>query len=118
MHGTLSRFDTHNTLVAAGPDIRAGFRNELPTGNIDVAPTILRLLNLTSPEGVDGRVLNEALAGTPLPTETPVAKRVEVRHEIISGLILKEIHTWQQYLQTTSFAGRTYIDEGNASQSH
>jgi arylsulfatase A-like enzyme len=114
MHGSLSRYDLHNTLVGGGPDIRAGYRDEFPTGNIDVAPTILRLLNLTSPDGVDGRILTEALAGTPEPMEKPVAKRVEAARETKSGVIFKDTHTWRQYLQTTSFAGKTYFDEGNA----
>jgi arylsulfatase A-like enzyme len=114
MHGSLSKFDTHNTLVAGGPDIRVGYRDDFPTGNIDVAPTILRLLNLTSADGVDGRVLTEALAGTPAPTEKPVTKRVEATRDITSGVIFKDTHTWRQYLQTTSYAGRTYFDEGNA----
>lgn len=114
MHGSLSKFDIHNTLVAGGPDIRIGYRDEFPTGNIDVAPTILHLLGLKSPDGVDGRVLTEAFAGTPEPTEKPVIKRVEALREITSGVIFKEKHKWQQFMQTTSFAGRTYIDEGNA----
>jgi hypothetical protein len=103
MHGALSKFDIHNTLVAGGPDIRSGYRDEFPTGNIDVAPTILRLLNLTSPDGVDGRVLTEALAGATDPAEKPLTNRVEAT----SG-------NWRQYLQTTSFAGKTYFDEGDA----
>jgi arylsulfatase A-like enzyme len=115
MHGTLSKFDVHNTLVAAGPDIRIGFRDEFPTGNIDVAPTILHLLHLASPDGVDGRVLSEALADAPLPTERPATKRLEASSEMTSGLILRKTRTWKQYLQTTSFAGHTYFDEGNAS---
>lgn len=114
MHGSLSKFDIHNTLVAGGPDIRAGYRDEFPTGNIDVAPTILYLLGLQSPDGVDGRVLTEAFAGTELPTEKPVTKRVEATREITSGVIFKDKHTWQQFLQTTTFGGRTYFDEGNA----
>jgi hypothetical protein len=117
MHGSLSKFDCHNTLVAGGPDIRVGYRNEFPTGNIDVAPTLLHLLGLTSPDGVDGRVLTEALAGTPLPEEKPVTKRLEASRDITSGVIFKSTHTWQQYLQTTSFAGHTYFDEGNATES-
>lgn len=114
MHGSLSKFDIHNTLVAGGPDIRIGYRDEFPTGNIDVAPTILRLLGLQSPDGVDGRVLTEAFAGTPEPKEKPVTKRIEALREITSGLIFKDKHKWLQYLQTTSFGGRTYFDEGNA----
>ena len=61
-HGTLSRYDMHNTLVAAGPDLRAGFRDELPSSNADLAPTIVRLLGLPHPPPMDGRVLAEALA--------------------------------------------------------
>jgi len=103
MHGALSKFDIHNTLVAGGPDIRAGYRDAFPTGNIDVAPTILYLLHLASPDAVDGRVLTEALAGAPDPAEKPMTERVEAAR-----------NDWHQYLQTTSFAGKTYIDEGNA----
>jgi hypothetical protein len=114
MHGSLSKFDIHNTLVAGGPDIRVGYRDEFPTGNIDVAPTILRLLNLTSSDGVDGRVLTEAFAGATQPSEQPVNKRVDASREIKNGVILKDTHTWEQYLDTTSFAGKTYFNEGNA----
>jgi len=45
-HGTLGKFDVHNTLIAAGPDFRAGTTDELPTSNLDVAPTILHLLGI------------------------------------------------------------------------
>jgi len=113
MHGTLSKFDIHNTLVAAGPDWRSGYQDEFPSGNIDVAPTVLRLLNLSAAEPVDGRVLTEAFVGAGEPEEKPVSKRLEARQTMTSGTIFKETHTWEQYLQTTSFGGRTYFDEGN-----
>ena len=107
-HGTLSKYCVHNTLVAAGPDIRAGFRNEMPTGNIDVVPTLLHLLGLQQPGGSDGRVLAEALAGSQAPVEKPVTQRREVTRTLSGG------KTWKQYLQTTTYAGKTYFDEGNA----
>ena len=31
-HVSLSRFDLHNTLIAAGPDFREGFINQTPSG--------------------------------------------------------------------------------------
>ncbi len=37
-HGTLSRFDVHSTLIAAGPGFRAAATDDLPTSNLDVAP--------------------------------------------------------------------------------
>src|SRR2546427_3915250 len=61
MHVTFSPFDMHNTLIAAGPDFRRGFVDELPTGNVDVAPTILWILGTTPPRPMDGRGLTEAL---------------------------------------------------------
>jgi predicted AlkP superfamily pyrophosphatase or phosphodiesterase len=62
IHGSFSPRDVHNTLIAAGPHFKAGFVDLLPTGNVDLAPTIAQILGLrfTAP---DGRVLGEALAG-------------------------------------------------------
>jgi len=40
-------------------------------------------------------------------------------YDSTSGVVFKDTHTWQQYLQTTSFAGHTYFDKGNAqTQTH
>ncbi|HEX8898356.1 MAG TPA: alkaline phosphatase family protein, partial [Chthoniobacterales bacterium] len=43
-HATLSEFDVHNTLVTAGPDFRRGLTTSLPSSNVDIAPTVLRIL--------------------------------------------------------------------------
>ena len=61
-HGSFSPIDVHNTLLAAGPGFRGGFRDALPSGNVDVAPTIAALLGLKLPQA-QGRVLHEALSG-------------------------------------------------------
>ena len=62
-HGSTSPFDIHNTLVAAGPAFKARLRSPLPTANTDIAPTILYVLGLESPESMTGRAMREALAG-------------------------------------------------------
>ena len=41
----------HNTLVAAGPDFRAGVRDPLPSANTDLAPTILWILGFQDAGG-------------------------------------------------------------------
>ena len=61
-HGSFSPIDVHNTLLAAGPDFRTRFRDPLPSGNVDLAPTLAALLGLKLPQA-QGRVLHEALAG-------------------------------------------------------
>jgi predicted AlkP superfamily pyrophosphatase or phosphodiesterase len=75
-HGSSSPWDIHNTLIAAGPDLKRGITIDSPSANIDFAPTFLRLLGLPIPSSVQGRSLDEALAdGTSLPPNA--ARRVE-----------------------------------------
>ena len=62
MHGSFSPIDVHNTLIASGPDFRQGLRSELPSGNVDLAPTLAAVLKLDLGK-TDGRVLREAVAG-------------------------------------------------------
>src|SRR5256886_9573017 len=40
-HATLSPFDMHNTLIATGPDFKHGEVDDLSSGNVDLASTIL-----------------------------------------------------------------------------
>ncbi len=58
-HGSLSRWEVRNTLVAAGPGIRSGLISDIPAATVDIAPTLAHLLGLTLK--ADGRVLTEAL---------------------------------------------------------
>jgi arylsulfatase A-like enzyme len=60
MHGSFSPRDVHNTLIAFGPDFKAGFSDPLPSGNVDVAPTVAHILQLDLPQAA-GRPLYEAL---------------------------------------------------------
>ncbi len=60
MHGSFSPRDVHNTLIAAGPHFKVGFSDALPSGNVDVAPTVAALLGLNF-AAADGRVLHESL---------------------------------------------------------
>ncbi|HUF76457.1 MAG TPA: alkaline phosphatase family protein, partial [Longimicrobiales bacterium] len=66
-HGSASPWDIRATLIAAGPAIKRGVTSDIPTGNVDVTPTVLRLIGATVPEGLDGRVLEEILVGGPQP---------------------------------------------------
>ena len=84
-HSSLSRFDLHNTLVAAGPDFRQGFVDELPSGNVDVAPTVLHILGVKPQQPMDGRVLSEALAGemdTAAKFPPPKTSRLEATNKL------------------------------------
>ena len=106
MHVTLSRFDMHNTLIASGPDFRHGAVDELPTGNVDIAPTILWILGIKPPKPMDGRVLTEALMIDGPKVGAPKTTRIEAAHQ-------KQKSVWRQYLQRTELNGVIYLDEGN-----
>jgi arylsulfatase A-like enzyme len=106
-HGSLSRFDMHNTLIAAGPDFKAGLVNRLPSANSDVAPTVARILGLTTKTPMDGRILLEAIEGENSPDEAPQIALLQASRN------LGEI-TWKQYLRISRFRERAYYDEGNA----
>lgn len=59
-HGSGSPHELRSVLIAAGPSFRRGVASDLPSGNIDLAPTILALLGLATDVPFDGRVLAEA----------------------------------------------------------
>jgi predicted AlkP superfamily pyrophosphatase or phosphodiesterase len=71
-HGSSSPWDIHNTLIAAGPDLKQGVTVDAPSANVDFVPTFLRLLDMAIPSSVQGRPLEEALVGGPAPGATAV----------------------------------------------
>jgi predicted AlkP superfamily pyrophosphatase or phosphodiesterase len=60
-HGSSSPWDIHNTLIAAGPDVMQGVTVDVPSANVDLAPTFARLLGIAIPPSMQGRPLEEAL---------------------------------------------------------
>jgi arylsulfatase A-like enzyme len=73
-HGSFSPTDTHISLMASGPGFKSSLSNTLPTSNVDIAPTVARILHLIMP-AVDGRVLEEALRGGPPVSEYAVVNK-------------------------------------------
>jgi arylsulfatase A-like enzyme len=120
-HATLSRFDMHNTLIAAGPDFKRGETDDLPSGNVDLTPTILQILGIKPPKQLDGRILSEVMdkrgqgaaprngglqSAAPAPSRDLETKTIEATKHFRSG-------TWQQSLQISRVGSTIYLDEGN-----
>jgi PHD/YefM family antitoxin component YafN of YafNO toxin-antitoxin module len=66
MHGALGPREVHNFCAAIGPDFRSHFVDPYPSGNIDIAPTVTKLLGTlpnVGPGGLyaAGRPLVEAM---------------------------------------------------------
>src|SRR5438105_12761480 len=96
----------HATLIAAGPDFRSGETDRLPTGNVDLAPTILAILGVKPPQPMDGRVLVEAMAGGAAERPTATESRTEAEQKFDEA-------RWRQYLKWSQVGATIYLDEGN-----
>ena len=116
-HATLSPFDMHNTLIAAGPDFKHGEVDDLPSGNVDLASTILQILGIKTSEKMDGRILSEAMTGRAgalrrLPKAFGRVRRpyqtqtIETNKDFPRG-------TWKQSLRISRVRSTLYLDEGN-----
>jgi len=105
-HATLSKFDMHNTLIAAGPDFRRGETDELPSGNVDIAPTILRILGIESSAELDGRILVEAMTEPKSTSMQSATENLEATKKFPAG-------TWRQQLKISRVGSTIYFDEGN-----
>ena len=105
-HATLSPTDLHNTLIASGPDFKRGAVDGLPTGNTDLAPTILQILKIKPEQEMDGRVLGEALmeGGDPAPT---------AESETLEASAKTAIGEWHQWLRRAHVGRTIYLDAGN-----
>jgi arylsulfatase A-like enzyme len=106
-HASLSPYDMHNMLVAAGPDLKRGVVDTLPSGNTDIAPTVLWILGFRDESAkMDGRVLGEALSSDAPPLHAYEMRRLIASRATTGG-------KWSQYLQVSEVNGVRYLDEGN-----
>ena len=102
-HGSMSRHEMNNVLLAGGPSFRRSARVQSPTGNVDVAPTILSILGIPAPERMEGRVLTEALSGGAPVEWTAETRRAE--RETPSG-------RYCQHVRASRVGHTVYLDEG------
>lgn len=69
-HGGLNRGELSTVLMLAGSRVRSEFVSDWPAGLVDIAPTILELLDVEGAEEMDGRILGEALEDHAEPTSS------------------------------------------------
>jgi arylsulfatase A-like enzyme len=99
-HGSMSPWNVRNTFLAWGASFKNGATVRVPAGNVDVTPTILALLGSAERDGLDGRVLREALQGGPDEEQVAVETRV---HTVEAG-------AYGAAIQVSWVDGRRYVD--------
>ena len=100
-HGSMSPWNIRNAGLAWGASFKRGVTVRTPTGNVDLAPTILSLLGIEGGSGLDGRVLAEAMEGGPDPERTVAETRVH----------LVEASGYSAALQATTLGRHRYVDK-------
>jgi len=102
-HGSSSPWDIRATFIAAGPGIKRNVASSVPTGNVDVMPTVLALLGVPVPE-LDGRILDEVLLTGREPGEMPLSSApLSVSAEL-------DDVTYHLEVYRTVVDGRVYFD--------
>ena len=100
-HGSMSPWNIRNAGLAWGADFKKRVSVRTPTGNVDVAPTILSLLGIEDLGGLDGRVVAEAIEGGPDGEQMVVETRVH----------MVEAAAYRAAVQVTTVGGHRYVDK-------
>lgn len=61
-HGGLQREEMTSLAAMRGTLFRSNFRSEVPSGIVDIAPTVLHILGIPQPSSMTGRPLKEVIA--------------------------------------------------------
>ncbi len=104
-HGSMSPHETCNVFFARGPDFKQSSVVSTPTGNIDLAPTILHLLGLPGGETMHGRILNETLRGGPDSVDWQATTH-EAKRSTANG-------SYHQAITVSRVGETVYVDEGS-----
>ena len=105
LHGSMGFSEQHCTLIGFGPDFHEGIEVETPSGNIDVAPTVLDLIGINDTPKMDGRVLSEGLVGRNFSSSEILKKEIFKERKIHSS-------QYRQQIDISVYKGSTYIDQG------
>jgi arylsulfatase A-like enzyme len=105
-HGSMSPWTVRNTFLAWGVDFKRGVTVRTPASNVDLAPTLLALMNLDKDAEAarfDGRVLREAFVDGPDEEQVPIEVRT-YSVETADG-------SYRAMLQVTELDRQRYIDK-------
>ena len=106
-HGSLSKHEIRNILFGSGPSFKRGVKLDIPSGNTDLAPTILRILEISGDFSMDGRVLEEAFANGPELSTISWSMKVHHAKRSLGDRV------YQQHINLARVGNTTYVDEGN-----
>jgi arylsulfatase A-like enzyme len=105
-HGSMSPWNVRNTFIAWGPDFKRGVTVRTPVSNVDLAPTLIALMNLEKEVDLglfDGRVISEAFQDGPDEEQVPIQVR--------TYFVETPDKNYRAALQVTELDRQRYIDK-------
>lgn len=87
-HGGFSPYEVHIALLADGPSFKKAFEGNLPTSNVDIAPTVLSIHRIPAPATMKGRVFAELFANSKTKQVDAKKERVETS-TVVNGITYK-----------------------------
>jgi hypothetical protein len=108
-HGGLSQHELRNVCVAYGPAFQEGRESLVPSGTIDILPTILHVLGYEMPPRVEGRILTEALAHART-ASLPAVDTQTYSTEVVTPAGLYRQHLVRSRVGTTTYLERGWVD--------
>ncbi|MEE8466031.1 MAG: alkaline phosphatase family protein [Dehalococcoidia bacterium] len=106
-HGSMSRHEIHGVMFASGPSFKSALKLDTPSGNLDLAPTILKILGVSGDWKMHGRVLEEARAGGPDGSDVDWSTETHQAEHDLGGEV------YRQEIKISRVGAATYVDEGN-----
>lgn len=108
LHGSASPYEIRNTLIASGPSFKQRSISAMPSGNVDLAPTALRVLGQEVPAHMDGRVLEESLL------EGPDSNTMTIEQDVTFGIPFSghpdATRTARNTVRTVTVGSHTYVE--------
>ncbi|GAB3023719.1 alkaline phosphatase family protein [Niabella terrae] len=102
-HGGLSPYETSIPLIVSGPAFTSARVSELPTSNVDIAPTLLALYQIPAPASMEGRVMRELMKNQKTPKIKPIAETIKTQATGKWG-------TYELELKQTRYGSYRYVD--------
>ena len=104
----MSKHELRNIMFSRGPSFKPGLQVDAPSGNVDLAPTVLRLLGIPVGEGMEGRVLEEALINGPDPADVDWSREMHNTERRLGHKV------YRRQIAISRVGDTTYVDEGNS----
>lgn len=102
-HGGSSPYEINIALFADGPDFKNALTSELPTSNVDIAPTVLALYGLKAPSQMDGRVISEFF-------QDQKTTKSKAKKQVLTTAAKYDWGTYQLKLEMSVLGNYSYFD--------